>query len=158
MNLKRKGGGIVMSKVKVIPAQPQHELMRPKKVAAYCRVSTTQEMQYHSLEAQRKYFESIIGRTVNWIFVGVYAEQASGRNNGKMKEFQRMMNDCRAGKIDFIIVKSIMQSAELVFPIMQQSHETMPETAAKSQRPREPERVNITTYTRIRRHTAAKGK
>ena len=54
MNLKRKGGGIVMSKVKIIPAHPQHELMHPKRVAAYCRVSTTQEMQYHSLEAQRE--------------------------------------------------------------------------------------------------------
>ena len=107
MNLKRKGVGIVMSKVKIIPAHPRHELMHPKRVAAYCRVSTTQEMQYHSLEAQREYFESIIGRTVNWIFVGVYTEQASGRNNGKMKEIQRMINDCRAGKIDFIIVKSI---------------------------------------------------
>ena len=51
-----------MSKVKVIPAHPQHELMHPKRVAAYCRVSTTQEMQYHSLEAQREYLRASSGK------------------------------------------------------------------------------------------------
>ena len=63
--------------------------IRPKRVAAYCRVSTPQEMQYHSLEAQRKHFEKYIGSKLNWIFVGMYAEQASGRHNAKMKEFQK---------------------------------------------------------------------
>ncbi|MBO5971179.1 MAG: recombinase family protein [Clostridia bacterium] len=96
-----------MSKVKIIPANPVFNIPRPYRVAAYCRVSTPQEMQYHSLEAQRKHFEKYIDSKLNWIFVGVYAEQASGRHNVKMKEFQRMMDDCRSGKIDFIIVKSI---------------------------------------------------
>ena len=90
-----------MSKVKVIPAKPTFDIPRPYRVAAYCRVSTPQEMQYHSLETQRKHFEKYIDSKLNWIFVGVYAKQASGRHNGKMKEFQRMMNDCRAEKIDF---------------------------------------------------------
>ena len=42
-----------MGKVKVIPVHPKYLIKRYKKVAAYCRVSTEQEMQYHSLEAQR---------------------------------------------------------------------------------------------------------
>ena len=108
MNHKRKGGGIVMSKVKVIPAHTKYELMRPKKVAAYCRVSTPQEIQYHSLEAQREYDGKYIDSKIDWIFVGIYADQASGRHNLRMKEFQRMMADCRAGNIDFIIVKSVI--------------------------------------------------
>ena len=42
-----------------------------------------------------------------WVFVGIYADQALGRHNLKMKEFQCMMVDCRAGLIDLILVKSI---------------------------------------------------
>ena len=58
-----------MSKVKVIPASPVFNIPRPYRVAAYCRVSTPQEMQYHSLEAQRKHFEKYIDSKLNWIFV-----------------------------------------------------------------------------------------
>ena len=96
-----------MSKITVIPAHTLPPLPRPKRVAAYCRVSTAQEIQYHSLEAQREYYSKYIDSKIDWIFVGIYADQASGRHNLRMKEFQRMMADCRAGKIDFIIVKSI---------------------------------------------------
>ena len=96
-----------MSKITVIPAHTLPPLPRPKRVAAYCRVSTTQEIQYHSLEAQREYYSKYIDSKIDWIFVGIYADQASGRHNLRMKEFQRMMADCRAGKIDYIIVKSI---------------------------------------------------
>ena len=96
-----------MSKVQVITTHPKYLVRRYRNVAAYCRVSTTQEEQYHSLDAQRRYFEKYIREQEHWTFVGIYAEQASGRNNAKMKEFQRMMTDCRAGKIDLILVKSI---------------------------------------------------
>ena len=96
-----------MSKITFIPAHTLPPIPRPKRVAAYCRVSTTQEIQYHSLEAQREYYSKYIDSKIDWIFVGIYADQASGRHNLRMKEFQRMMTDCRAGKIDFIIVKSI---------------------------------------------------
>ena len=78
-----------------------------RKVAAYCRVSTQQEIQHHSLEAQREYYEKRILSTPGWEFTGIYADEASGRNNRKMYDFQRMMEDCRAGKIDLIITKSI---------------------------------------------------
>ena len=96
-----------MSKITFIPAHTLPPISRPKRVAAYCRVSTTQEIQYHSLEAQREYYSKYIDSKMDWIFVGIYADQASGRHNLRMKEFQRMMADCRAGKIDYIIVKSI---------------------------------------------------
>ena len=78
-----------------------------KKVAAYCRVSTQQEIQHHSLEAQRTYYEKIIASNPAWEFVGIYADEASGRHNPKMRDFQRMMGDCCAGRIDLILVKSI---------------------------------------------------
>ena len=78
-----------------------------KNVAVYCRVSTLQEIQHNSLEAQRSYYTKYIASHPGWVLVDIYADQASGRNNKKMEEFQRMMADCRAGKMDLILVKSI---------------------------------------------------
>ena len=78
-----------------------------KKVAAYCRVSTQQEIQHHSLEAQRIYYEQLITQNSAWEFVGIYSDEASGRNNRRMLDFQRMMEDCQEREIDLILVKSI---------------------------------------------------
>lgn len=89
------------------PALAMPKMMIHRKVAAYCRVSTQQEIQHHSLEVQREYYEKRISENPGWEFVGIYADEASGRNNRKMMNFQRMMEDCRAGKIDLILVKSI---------------------------------------------------
>lgn len=91
--------------VKQPPRLPKS--VRPKRVAAYCRVSTMQEIQHHSLEAQRDYYEKLISSRPNWSFAGVYTDQASGRHNLKMRDFQRLLNDCRNGQIDLILVKSI---------------------------------------------------
>ena len=91
--------------VKQSPQLPK--AVRPTRVAAYCRVSTMQEIQHHSLEAQRDYYEKLIASRPHWIFVGVYTDQVSGRYNLKMLDFQRMLEDCRNGKIDLILVKSI---------------------------------------------------
>lgn len=96
-----------MREVKVVPALPYFKPLLPKRVVAYCRVSTQQEIQYNSLSAQKEYFEDYIKTRTNWRFAGIYSDQASGRNNKKMKSFQNMLNDCRAGLIDIILVKSI---------------------------------------------------
>ena len=94
-------------KVTMRPVRALPKIIVHRKVAAYCRVSTQQEIQHHSLEAQREYYEKRITGNSGWEFVGIYTDQASGRNNLKMHDFQRMMEDCRAGKIDLIITKSI---------------------------------------------------
>ena len=94
----------------IITVRQPHQLpqaIRPKRVAAYCRVSTMQEIQHHSLEAQRDDYEKLIASRPHWIFVGVYTDQVSGRHNLKMRDFQRMLEDCRNRKIDLILVKSI---------------------------------------------------
>ena len=96
-----------MRKIKTIPSFLFKSIVLRKNVAAYCRVSTQQEIQHHSLETQRKYFTELITKNPNWKFIGVYADQISGRNNVRMRAFQQMMTDCRAGKIDLILVKSI---------------------------------------------------
>lgn len=94
-------------KITLRPARILPKIMIHRKVVAYCRVSTQQEIQHHSLEAQREYYEKRITGNPGWEFAGIYADEASGRNNRKMYDFQRMMSDCRAGKIDLIITKSI---------------------------------------------------
>lgn len=53
------------------------------RVAAYCHVSTQQEIQFHSLEAQREFFAKQIRYRKNWIFAGIYADQASGKKQSK---------------------------------------------------------------------------
>ena len=89
------------------PATKLPEIIIHRKVAGYCRVSTQQEIQHHSLDTQREYYEKRINSNPGWEFVGIYADEASGRNNRNMYDFQRMMDDCRAGEIDLILVKSI---------------------------------------------------
>ena len=94
-------------KIIVKPASALPQILTYKKVAAYCRVSTLQEIQHHSLIAQQQYYAELIHNHPGWIFAGIYTDQASGRHNLKMRDFQRMMEDCRNGHIDLILVKSI---------------------------------------------------
>ena len=96
-------------KVEIIPASKHLIVKRNlyKRVAAYCRVSTDQEIQLHSLETQQEYYENLIKMKPEWQFVGIYADTASGLNNKKMLGFQDLMDDCRNGKIDLILIKSI---------------------------------------------------
>ena len=78
------------------------------RVAVYARVSTDQEIQLHSLEEQMKAFRSKIAQHPGWVLVDVYADEGiSGTSVKKRKEFLRMMHDCEAGRIDYILTKSI---------------------------------------------------
>jgi len=82
--------------------------LRKQRVCAYCRVSTPDEAQTSSYELQCEYYEDFIQKEENWIFAGVYADQGiSGTNRKKRDEFNRMIEDCKAGKIDLIITKSV---------------------------------------------------
>ena len=96
-----------MPNIIFIPADNSPKYIKPTLVAAYCRVSTLQEIQHHSLATQREFYKKHIESHDNWKFVGIYSDQASGRCNKKMKDFQRMLEDCRSGKINKILVKSI---------------------------------------------------
>lgn len=89
------------------PASALPQVLTYKKVAAYCRVSTLQEIQHHSLIAQQQYYEQLILNHPGWVLAGIYTDQTSGRHNLRMRDFQRMMEDCRNECIDLILVKSI---------------------------------------------------
>lgn len=78
------------------------------RVAAYCRVSTDSEEQETSYEAQVSHYTEYIKSKPEWQMVEVYADDGiSGTNTAKRDEFNRMIADCEAGKIDLILTKSI---------------------------------------------------
>lgn len=82
------------------------------RVAAYCRVSTDKESQQSSLETQITSFQEKITLHPGWELAGVYADEGlSGTSTEHRVEFQRMISDCEAGKIDYIITKSISRFA-----------------------------------------------
>lgn len=81
-------------------------------MAAYCRVSTDQEEQLLSYENQVNYYTNYINENPLYEYAGTYADEGiSGTNTKKRDEFNRMIADCRAGKIDMIITKSISRFA-----------------------------------------------
>lgn len=86
---------------------------KPKlRVAAYCRVSTDRDEQESSYEAQVEHYTEFIDRNPEWQLAGIYADDGiSGTNTKKREEFNRMIEDCMAAKIDMVITKSISRFA-----------------------------------------------
>lgn len=90
----------------IIEATKQEEIKL--RVAAYCRVSTDSEDQMNSFVAQNTHYNTYIRSHDNWTLVDVYADEGiSGTSAKKRADFQRLLNDCRKGKIDKVLVKSI---------------------------------------------------
>lgn len=82
------------------------------KVAAYCRVSTDSDEQATSYEAQIEHYTLYIQNNPEWILAGIFADDGiSGTNTKKRGEFNRMIEECKAGNIDMIITKSISRFA-----------------------------------------------
>jgi len=102
--------------VSVIPARPRIQMVNNVKqklrVAAYCRVSTDDEEQLTSYEAQVNHYTNHIRQNQEWEFAGIYADEAiSGTNTKKRTDFNRLMEDCMADKIDYVITKSVSRFA-----------------------------------------------
>lgn len=108
-----------MRKVEMIPATKcsaknivRIKTARELRVAAYCRVSTDAEEQQNSYANQRAFYTGYINGKEGWRLVGIYADEAiSGTSRAHRKEFNRMMEDAAAGKIDYIVTKSISRFA-----------------------------------------------
>ena len=92
-----------------IPAKPKEEKII--RVAAYARVSVDKDAAFHSLEAQTEYYEEYIRNHPGWELAGVYSDNAISGTLVERPEFQRMLTDCRNGKIDLVITKSISRFA-----------------------------------------------
>ena len=105
---------VIPPRVRALPGMPRLSA-RPKRVAAYARVSTNSEEQLTSYEAQVKHYTEYIksrALTDNWQFVSVYTDRGiTGTSTAKREGFNRMMQDALAGKIDLIITKSVSRFA-----------------------------------------------
>lgn len=77
-----------------VPALP-----RKTRVAAYARVSSGKDAMIHSLSAQVSHYSEYIQHHPGWAYVGVYADEAISGTKDERGEFQRMLADCRAGKM-----------------------------------------------------------
>lgn len=85
---------------------------KPKRVAAYCRVSTDKTDQANSLESQQRYFNEYINRNPLWELYDIYVDDGiSGTNTKKRAAFNHMIDDAVNGKFDLIITKEISRFA-----------------------------------------------
>ena len=83
-----------------------------KRVGAYCRVSTDKRDQENSFESQQRFFRDYIERRPDWELVEVYADEGrSGTTTKKRKQFNRMIQDAKARKLDLIITKEVSRFA-----------------------------------------------
>lgn len=85
---------------------------RRRRVAAYARVSKDTARLMHSVSAQVSYYSKLIQGNPEWEYAGVYADSGiSGTGIRERDEFQRLIADCEAGKIDIVLTKSISRFA-----------------------------------------------
>ena len=89
-----------------IPSQP-----KALKVAAYARVSSGKDAMLHSLSSQVSYYSNLIQSEPGWLYCGVYTDEAVTGTKEARADFQQLLNDCRAGKLDLVITKSISRFA-----------------------------------------------
>lgn len=102
--------------ITVIPAtgkKQKTEIQKNKlQVAAYCRVSTEMEEQQNSFYTQVQYYTNYIEKIDGWELYRIYADEGiSGTSTRKRIQFNRMIEDAKAGKIDRILTKSISRFA-----------------------------------------------
>lgn len=103
--------------ITVIPKAPK--LIQKKRVAAYARVSSGKDAMLHSLSAQVSYYSDLIQKHNDWLHVGVYADEAKTGTKDSRPDFQRLVADCCAGKIDLVITKSISRFARNTMTLLQ---------------------------------------
>lgn len=111
-----------MAEITIIPAKSRtDEIVR---TAAYARVSSDSEDQLNSFAAQIRYYTELLQNSINTVFVDMYADEGiSGTSTAKRTEFQRLMSDCRKGKIDRVLTKSISRFARNTKDSLEAIHE-----------------------------------
>ena len=89
------------------------------RVAAYARVSSGKDAMLHSLSAQVSYYNRTIQDHPGWIFCGVYADEALTGTRDARDQFQKLLADCRSGKLDLVITKSISRFARNTLTLLE---------------------------------------
>lgn len=113
--IRERYKGVSEDVLDVIPAAPHEDFYKSevhKRVAVYARVSTDDPNQTSSYELQKNHYEDMVNRRPNWELVDIYADEGiSGTSLQHRDNFLRMIEDCRVGKIDLIVTKSVSRFA-----------------------------------------------
>lgn len=113
--IRERYKGINLDEIDVIEALPKVNYMEEtvqKRVAVYARVSTDDPNQTSSYELQKNHYQDVVARQPNWTLIEIYADEGiSGTSLKHRDSFIRMIEDCKAGKIDMIITKSVSRFA-----------------------------------------------
>lgn len=101
-----------MRKITTLDVTTSSAVKQKQKVAAYIRVSTSNEEQLISLEAQRRHYKTLIENNDEWQLVDIYSDEGiTGTKKDRRPELLRLISDCEKGKIDLILTKSISRFA-----------------------------------------------
>ena len=89
------------------------------RVCAYARVSSGKDAMLHSLSAQVSYYQKFIASHIDWVFCGIYADEAFTGTKEVRPQFQKMLEECRSGNIDLVVTKSISRFARNTITLLQ---------------------------------------
>ena len=113
--IRQRYKGVDLEDLELIPAITQdalHDDTTLKRVAVYARVSTDDPRQTSSYELQKNHYQDYVSRQPNWVLTDIYADEGiSGTSLKHRDAFLRMIDDCKAGKIDMILTKSVSRFA-----------------------------------------------
>lgn len=90
---------------------PDSQKVKLLRTAAYARVSSGKDAMLHSLSAQVSYYNNLIQSNPEWLFCGIFADEALTGTKDNRENFQKLLSECRAGRIDLVITKSISRFA-----------------------------------------------
>lgn len=101
-----------MSQSSVVTIAPSKSTEKMLRVAAYCRVSSDSQDQLHSFSAQVQYYTKLINENKLMELVDIYADEGlTGTKTANRDDFNRLVSDCKKGKIDRVLTKSISRFA-----------------------------------------------
>lgn len=116
--IRERYKGVSLDELDVIPALPQEDIFaveNEQRVAVYARVSTDDPRQTSSYELQKNHYHDVISKSPNWKLVQIYADEGiSGTSLQHRDQFKLMIEDCKQGKIDLIVTKSVSRFARNV--------------------------------------------
>ena len=115
---RRMNAQVDLENYEYIPAEKEtdyYDTDTHQRVGIYVRVSTDDVRQTTSFELQKKYYEDFVSKHDNWELVNIYADEGiSGTSLAHRDAFNQMINDCKDGKLDLIITKSVSRFARNV--------------------------------------------
>ena len=113
--IRKRYQGLNPDEIDIIPALPKESFFEDrseKRVAIYVRVSTDDPRQTSSFELQKNHYTDLVERHEGWKLVEIYADEGlSGTSTAHRKAFIKMIEDCKEGKIDLIVTKTVARFA-----------------------------------------------